>query len=99
MKNFLLGILSDKALRNDFKVNSTWVSYNRKFFNSYKWWIPFYKLDSSIDSEPDLYNGKDYTSLKLVCFGTVARDDPDMFTRISRLPLYYIDKISATGLS
>jgi hypothetical protein len=79
--------------RNDLTVNSFWESYNRKLVNSYKWWIPFYKLESSSNSGTDSYGIKGYASLRLVCFGTVAKDDPDMFTRISKLPVYYKDKI------
>jgi hypothetical protein len=85
---------SGTKTRSDLAVNSFWESYNRKLVNSYKWWIPFYKLDSSSNSESDSYGTKGYTSLRLVCFGTVAQNDPDMFTRISKLPVYYKDRIS-----
>jgi len=40
----------------------------------------------------EIYGEKGYTSLRLVCFGTVAPNDPDMFTRISKLPVYYKNK-------
>lgn len=78
--------------RNDLIVNSTWKSYNRKLINSYKWWIPFYKLEASRNSETDSSGEKGAASLKLVCFGTVAPDDPDMFARIRKIPVSYKDK-------
>ncbi len=81
--------------KNDITTNSNWTSYNRKLVNSYKWWIPFYKLESSINSESDNYGEKGYTSLKLVCFGSIAPNDPDMFTRISKLPVFHKDKTSS----
>jgi len=80
--------------KNDLIVNSEWKSYNRKLVNSYKWWVPFYKLVSSSNFQNDSYGEKDFTSLKLICFGTVASNDPDMFTRISKLPVYYKNKIN-----
>ena len=82
--------------KNDLTVNSEWESYNRKFVNSYKWWIPFYKLESADNAVKDTYGEKGYTSLKLVYFGTVALNDPDMFTRINRLPSYHKDKTGST---
>ena len=80
--------------KNDVTVSSIWKEYNRKLNNSYKWWIPFYRLESCSNSESDNYGEKGYTSLKIVCFGAVAQNDPDMFTRIIRLPVYYTEKIS-----
>lgn len=80
--------------KNDLKVNSIWESYNRKFVNSYKWWIPFYKLESSSNLEADNFGGKGYVSFKLICFGMVAGSDPDMFTRISKLPVFHKEKIT-----
>lgn len=78
----------------DLVVNSTWESYKRKLVNRYKWWIPFYKLDSSMNQVSDAYGDKNYLSFKLVCFGTVSQSDPDMFTRIDRLPVYYTEKLN-----
>jgi len=79
--------------KNDLNINSTWESYKRKFNNSYRWWIPFYRLESCTNAESDSFGEKGYASIKLVCFGTVAHNDPDMFTRINKLPVYYKDKI------
>ena len=78
----------------DLSVNSNWVSYNRKLVNRYKWWIPFYKLESSGNIENDNFGQKGYVSLKLICFGTAPEDDPDIFTRINRLPSYHKEKIT-----
>jgi len=97
LMNYLVNetIANSKKLndRDDVTVNSVWESYKRKLVNSYKWWIPFYRLESSINAETDFTGEKNYTSLKLVCFGTVASNDPDMFTRISKLPVSYKNKI------
>jgi len=73
-------------------VNSIWESYNRKYVNSYKWWIPFYKLESSLNAVSDKFGEKGYLSLKLICFGSVPQTDPEMFTRINKLPVYYKNK-------
>jgi hypothetical protein len=78
----------------DLNVNSKWESYNRKLVNSYKWWIPFYKLESANNIETDNFGPKGYVSLKLICFGSVSQDDPDLFTRINRLPSYHKEKIT-----
>ena len=80
--------------RNNPTVNSKWESYKRKLVNSYKWWVPFYKIESSINAESDSYGDKNYMSIKLVCFGTVDQNDPDMFTRIDKLPFFYKEKTS-----
>ena len=78
----------------DLNVNSKWESYNRKLTNSYKWWIPFYKLESSSNIETDDFGQKGYVSLKLICFGSVSESDPDMFTRVSKLPVFQKGQIS-----
>ncbi len=78
----------------DLQINSKWESYNRKLANSYKWWIPFYRLESSSNIETDNFGQKGYVSFKLLCFGSVPENDPDMFTRINKVPSFYKDKIS-----
>ncbi len=81
--------LQDINNRKDITVASEWSAYKRKLINSYRWWIPFYKLESSSNAETDSSGEKGYKSLKLVCFGSVLKEDPDMFTRISKLPVFY----------
>jgi len=98
----LMNYLGSETVKNSIKINnskdlavkSTWESYRREHVNRYKWWIPFYKLESCINAESDIYGDKNYTSFKLVCFGMVAQNDPDMFTRINKLPVYYKDKVA-----
>jgi len=98
----MMKYLSDESLKyypksknkKDLTAPSIWKSYNRKYINTYKWWLPFYKLESCMNSESDSYGEKNAFSLKLVCFGSVSRDDPDMFTRINKLPVFYKEKIS-----
>lgn len=80
--------------KGDIQVNSKWESYNRKLANSYKSWIPFYKLESSSNIEVDSFGEKGYISFKLIYFGSVPQNDPDMFTRINKLPVYYNSKIT-----
>ncbi len=89
-------VLPKLSNKNDIAVNSDWESYKRKFVNSYRWWIPFYKLESCRNALKDSFGEKDYTSFKLVCFGTVPENDPDIFTRINRLPVYYKEKTENT---
>lgn len=79
--------------RNDLLVSSVWESYNRKLVNRYRWWIPFYKTESCENMESDSFGKKGYVSLKLVCFGSVSQADPEIFTRINRLPVFYRNKI------
>jgi hypothetical protein len=78
--------------KNDFSVNSTWENYHRKLVNSYKWWIPFYKLVSSSNAENVDTGMKGDLMLKLVCFGSVYDADAETFTSISNLPIYYNEK-------
>lgn len=78
--------------KSDATVNSNWEEYGRKTVNIYRWWIPFYKLESCSNAGNDQFGEKGYVSLKLICFGTTSKNDPDMFTRINRIPSYHKQK-------
>ncbi len=80
--------------KTDLVINSKWESYNRNLVNRYKWWIPFYKLESSSNIETDNSGQKGYVSFKLICLGSAPQNDLDIFTRINRLPSYHKEKIT-----
>ena len=78
--------------KSNFTINSTWQNYGKKFVNTYKWWVPFYKLTSCNYAETDKLAAKGDTAVKLVCFGSVYDADAETFTQISKVPVYYNEK-------
>ena len=82
--------VSDKPL----KITTFWDGYDSWNDNSYDWWLPFFKLSSSVYSSKDSHGRKGTVSLKLLFLGRFTAAKQMNFFKYKSIPGSLINTLS-----
>lgn len=84
--------VAKKVTDKPVKITSRWDGYDSWNENSYDWWLPFYKLSSSVYSSKDTNGRKGAMSLKLLFFGRFTVAKQMNFFKYKSLPVFVTDR-------